>query len=119
VSHHVSPLHLEVIKQGSAVRRLIGDLDIALCLARPGVPDPVVTDDAVVLRQRRLARKRTQTVRQDPAVDQDDGLPGPVRLVLEFGPVHPHALHARSMLPQATWLKHSPQAISWPGRVHK
>jgi len=41
------------------VHRLIGDLDIALCLARPGVPDPVVTDDAVVLRQRRLARKRT------------------------------------------------------------
>jgi len=63
VPHHVSPLHLEVIKHGSAVRRLIGDLDLALCLARPGVPDPVVTDEAVVLRQRRLARKRIQAVR--------------------------------------------------------
>jgi len=61
VPHHVSSLHPEVIKQGAAVRRLIGDLDIALCLARPGVPDSVVTDDAVVLRQRRLARKPTQT----------------------------------------------------------
>ena len=57
----MSSLHPEVIKQGAAVRRLIGDLDIALCLARPGVPDSVVTDDAVVLRQRRLARKPTQT----------------------------------------------------------
>ena len=115
VPHHVSPLHLEVIKQGSAVRRLIGDLDPALCLARPGLADPVVTDDAVVLRQRRLARKRSQTVHQASAVDQDDGLPGPVRLVLELDPVYPQALYARSMLPQATWLKHSPIAISWPG----
>src|SRR5450759_3276525 len=115
VPHYVNSLHPEVIKQGSAVHRLIGDFDIALCLARLGVPDSVVTDDAVVLGQRRLARERTQAVRQDSAVDQDDGLPGPVGLVLEFGPVHPRALHGHSMLLPGTWLKPSPHAISWPG----
>ena len=74
----------QLLHQTPAVRRVCGHAERSLNTVAVGEPGPVVAQKGVPIGKRRLAHQRFRPLRAETPVNQHDGLPGALQLVLEL-----------------------------------
>ena len=83
VTHHVRARYAKLLHEGVAVRCLLRDAQRFLRVGAAGEPAPVVQDQLIPFRQRRLRQERRESVCEDRAVHQHDWLSGTSDLVFQ------------------------------------
>ena len=84
VPHHMRARYAKLLHEGVAVRRLLRDAQRVRCMGAAGEPSPVIQDQPISFRQRRLRQERRESVCDMRAVHQYDCLSGTSDLVFQL-----------------------------------
>lgn len=87
-------LHAEVLYEGATVSCLLRDAQRAIRGGASGEPAPVVHDQLIPFRKRRLCKQRGEGVRDMAAMHQHDRFSSTSDLVLQFRSINPYSIHA-------------------------
>jgi hypothetical protein len=81
------------LHEGVAVRRLLRDAQRVLRVDAAGEPVPMIQDQPIPFRQRRLRQERRESVSNVRAVHQHDRLSGTSDLVFQLPAIDPRSVH--------------------------